>query len=601
MEEILLNIDSRYRDITKYPNECKFVLNLEKNYKNIISARMVSNEINNNIKYIDSKKNNNFIIVHIPNKLNDPEGTIVELSDGFLQVIQPIQNIFNSLFAFLYNFNGSLEQTIVDDKPFAEKNFYIFYLNKDITLNFDFNNEQNPISLTNKLTIKQGWHTVYGINLQISNYIKEKYNERIIYIKSNSGNAIDLDLGKFKLAPFNLEIFDRRFRNIDFINQRPNSLDCIRIDNFIPLGNDNAGSYTGNLVQNLNLLKSNIYKFYIYDNNSFLITSGIPVANMGILDKLVNNEYIIPIGNGYLNEGTKLMSGSKYYINNSPSTPTSNSTQVYNLQMVVDYTSLKVSFQNSFTQVTTGDGLNFYYYWVDPTKVKPNTWGNADPSDPLGKTFFNMFEYLLDKTYLREQYFISEDQYSNKSFQPSLIKDIAQFQINFSNKELKNPVVNGIMDIKRLNYPSIGYYLGFRPNLKIDKDNFLFTPIIDETDLIINGTKVFDTTGDDYIFLKINNWGYIDFFNQQYFAKIIMTTSLGNPQLNDYVNKEYRFRQPVNINKLEIELVDYLGNTLDMNGSDYSFTLELKQLQNSDQKESYERNNLVFQGYPRNY
>ena len=36
MEEVLLNIDSRYRDIFIYPNECKFRYNLEKMYKNII-------------------------------------------------------------------------------------------------------------------------------------------------------------------------------------------------------------------------------------------------------------------------------------------------------------------------------------------------------------------------------------------------------------------------------------------------------------------------------------------------------------------------------------------------------------------------------------
>ena len=45
MEEILLNIDSRYRDILIYPNECKFKYNLEKIYKNIISARMISQKL----------------------------------------------------------------------------------------------------------------------------------------------------------------------------------------------------------------------------------------------------------------------------------------------------------------------------------------------------------------------------------------------------------------------------------------------------------------------------------------------------------------------------------------------------------------------------
>lgn len=603
MEEILLNIDSRYRDVLKYPNECKFTLNLEKTYKNIISARMVSNEINNNIKYIDSTKNNNYITVHVPNKLNDPDGTRLELSDGLLQAIQPIQNLFNALLTFLYNSNASLTQYKVDDKPYAEKNFYIFYLNSSITLGFDFNNENKPQSLSEKLTINEGWHSVYGLVLQIQKYIKQKYDEREIYVKTNkiaNNEIIDLDSGKFKLQPFDIPVFDRRFRNIDLIKKIPTKFDCVRIDNFIPKGNDGNGSYTDNLIKNLDLLKTNIYKFYIYNTITFLTTSNIPEEDMGILDLLVNNKYLIPPG--YLEENTNLLSSSKYYINNydyknPPTQPTNNSLQLYNMQMKVDYTSLKVSFVNTMTEDTSGEGLLFCYYWVDPSNSSPSSWSYPNASDPTGKTYSNELSNLVSKNYLYDQMFITREQYINYSYKPNLIKDIPQFQIDFQTNKIMNPIVNGIIDVKRMTYPSVGYYMGYRPDIKKEDDKFLLTPIWDETDLQLNATKIFDTTGDDYIFVKINDWGYIDFFNKPYFAKIILTTSLGNPQLNDYVNKEYRFRQPINVNRLDIELVDYLGNTLDMNGSDYSFTLEFRQMVNSDQKNTYERNNLVFTGY----
>ena len=49
-----------------------------------------------------------------------------------------------------------------------------------------------------------------------------------------------------------------------------------------------------------------------------------------------------------------------------------------------------------------------------------------------------------------------------------------------------------------------------------------------------------------------------------------------------------------NIQKLDIELIDYLGNTVDLNGIDFSFTLSLKQIFNTDQKASIERKSLVF-------
>ena len=53
MEEILINIDSKYRDINIYPNETKFRLNLDFNYKNIISAKLASIEINHNIQFLN--------------------------------------------------------------------------------------------------------------------------------------------------------------------------------------------------------------------------------------------------------------------------------------------------------------------------------------------------------------------------------------------------------------------------------------------------------------------------------------------------------------------------------------------------------------------
>ena len=38
MEEILVNIDSKYRDITVYPHESKYSITFEKKYKNIIAT-----------------------------------------------------------------------------------------------------------------------------------------------------------------------------------------------------------------------------------------------------------------------------------------------------------------------------------------------------------------------------------------------------------------------------------------------------------------------------------------------------------------------------------------------------------------------------------
>ena len=605
MEEVLLNIDSKYRNILINPNEAKFRYNLEKMYKNIISARMISIEINNNISYIDSFKGNNYITIHLPNKLNDPEGTKLELEDGLYQVIGLIQNSFNGLFEDLFNTNGGLQRRYIDNKNFAEKYFYFFYLNDDVEFNFDFNSILLPLSLSNKLTIKKGWHSIYGLVIQISDYITDKYNERQIYKLANPLTPIiDLDNGNFAISSLiTLPIFDRRFRSV--LTGDPTIHDCIRYDN-IATQTFNGG----NLNSNLSLLKTYIYQIYIIDITTFIpqnITTYSSYVSHGILDDLYSGEYIIPsdpiatsFGNlspNYIFNSTKLLSRSIYYLTKTfgeiPGYPTSCSTQIYNLIMQHDLLSLKVSINNFFTKAllkSSCECLNdgFFYYYVSPTSIN-QTWYTVD------KTPLNRFDTLFcNKQYLRDEMFITQAQLDDPLFQYTTEKDIADFEIDFSTYKLESAVTNGLIDIKRLNYPPVGYYLGFRPDLSKTSDNFIFSGIIDNTERIIKGTKIFDITGDDYLFLKVNDWGYFDFFSQKMFAKIILTSGLDSPKIEDYVNKEFRFRQPININKLDIELVDYLGNTVQLGGFNWSFTLELKQIVNSSDKTDIERKTLVF-------
>ena len=97
MEDTLISIDSKYRDTTKYQNESKFTINLEKTYKNIVSIKMVSLEITNTINYISSSKQNNYITFYFPNITNDPVGVKITLDNTQLQDIDKIKSLFNSL------------------------------------------------------------------------------------------------------------------------------------------------------------------------------------------------------------------------------------------------------------------------------------------------------------------------------------------------------------------------------------------------------------------------------------------------------------------------------------------------------------------------
>jgi hypothetical protein len=584
MEEILINIDSRYRDIIQYPNEAKFRVYFEKMYKNIIAITINSLEICNCINYISAAKCNNYITIHLPNKSSDPNGTILLLPDGLLQSIVSIKSLFNGLFTGFFNTNRNLQIHSFNNISFAEKYFYVFHLYKptEVSFNFNFNSVLLPPSLQNKLIINKGWYSVYGLVILIQQYIQQKYNERQTYFKKNpSTPQIDLDNGIFHLDPFDLHIFDRRFRSVN-----PN-LDCIRIDTIPQKDFDiNTNNVNNDLKSNLAELKNFIYKKYINDTITFICPKPIS-SEPGILDKLVNNEYIIP--SGYVYENTNLESGSKYHINNKPEEPTLDDTQIYNLSCEINLSNY-VYFRNSFTDTKC---RKFYYYFVDINGVLPSSWKQSNGDNII----INMFSNLLLRPFLLEHKFITSVQSNDPLYQVTLEYDIADFEIDFNtNKcgEQENSITDGIINIKKLKYLSIGYYMGYRPNPSKLIDKFLINSNIDFTDRIMTAPKFFDTTGHNYIFIKINDWGYIDFFGESLMAKILLTSGLGNPKLDDFVNQGYRFRQPININKLDIELVDYLGNTLDLNGSNFSCTIQLTNIISSDQKHIIEKEAIVF-------
>ena len=451
MEEILINIDSKYRDTLVYPDESKFTITLGNKYKNIISVRMLSLEITNTINYISSLKNNNFFIIHLPNKINDPDGIKLQLEDGLLQIIGSIRNIINILFSVYTNTTGALQQYTVDSKPFAEKYFYFFYLNEDITFTFDFNSILFPTILQTKLKINVGWHSVYGLVIQIQKYVNEMYNERKKYVSLNSNiEAKDLDNGNFTMNDFTLKIWDRRFRNLN--NAEPTQNDCIRIDEIIVSG------ITYNILNNFSTFKNKIYSHYLTE-----LTTYIPVSTgTKILDKLIGNSYIIPPGYVGANGTRKYESGSIYFINNNSTTPSTDSTQIYNLMMQINNISYTVSIENKFTTDATA-GIDYYYYYVDLNGGE-NSWKSTNTTT---NSINNRIANLTSKKFLRDNKFISLNNFNDPHYTVSLIKDIASFEIDFNTySNLVNAVDNGILNIKKMQYPPLGFYIGYRPNIK---------------------------------------------------------------------------------------------------------------------------------------
>jgi len=144
-------------------------------------------------------------------------------------------------------------------------------------------------------------------------------------------------------------------------------------------------------------------------------------------------------------------------------------------------------------------------------------------------------------------------------------------------------------------YPSLGYQLGFR------KDNYTSSPIVEggSAVFIISSESQLDTIGDQYLFLKINDYGvifhdYEDIItkdssgtiigrekyvgDKNVFAKIILNTNKAEQVFDNgsnFLTKSYIFRQPIDLDRFNISLTDPRGNIVDMVHMDFSLTLEI--------------------------
>ena len=130
-------------------------------------------------------------------------------------------------------------------------------------------------------------------------------------------------------------------------------------------------------------------------------------------------------------------------------------------------------------------------------------------------------------------------------------------------------------------YPSLGHYLGFRETIINNISTYKTNSVI-------------QTIGENYVFLKVNDYGRVGTnLNDNYvMAKIIVNKYKNCMVFDDYANyitKEHEFYQPININKLYIELIDSYGKTIDMNFVDFSLTLEVTHIYNSFVKEKAQK------------
>ena len=119
-------------------------------------------------------------------------------------------------------------------------------------------------------------------------------------------------------------------------------------------------------------------------------------------------------------------------------------------------------------------------------------------------------------------------------------------------------------------YKSLGKLLGF------SEDTY-------STEGTLTAENLPSVVGEHYYFIKVNDLGTIYNKNYRYMSKIVVTAPLYEKSFDSrkrYVNKVVHMNQPTKLSKLDISLHDYKNNLLNLNGIDFSFTLELTVINN---------------------
>lgn len=144
----------------------------------------------------------------------------------------------------------------------------------------------------------------------------------------------------------------------------------------------------------------------------------------------------------------------------------------------------------------------------------------------------------------------------------SIISDAVNFYVDF-------PRANG-------NYASLGQLLGF------NDINYR------SSDMRLDAEKVINVLGENYYFLKVNDYGCVYNQNRKYLCKFIVDApkyEVVYESRNLFVTKNHIFDQPIDIDKLDIKVEDLYGNIVKQNGFNYSFTIEFKIIKNETLKQ----------------
>jgi hypothetical protein len=153
-------------------------------------------------------------------------------------------------------------------------------------------------------------------------------------------------------------------------------------------------------------------------------------------------------------------------------------------------------------------------------------------------------------------------------------------------------------DGERNNGIGLGYNLGFRQKTYNVTTPFTTSPL---TTYKLISEACINTVGDNYIFLTINDLHVVDHKTNsnylQVLAKIIIREERNAIIFDDgssCLSNEIIFPAPTELSQFNIKLVDPYGACVDLNGMNFSFTLEITEVLNTKLYDFYR--NYIWSG-----
>jgi hypothetical protein len=191
--------------------------------------------------------------------------------------------------------------------------------------------------------------------------------------------------------------------------------------------------------------------------------------------------------------------------------------------------------------------------------------GNYSTSDILASTLqSSLNDSLSDFTVLR-------DPISNRI----TITHAGVFDITFVTR-ITNSITGQVVNSPNPYKNGLGYYLGFSQTT--------YTGLTSYTAELVP-----TIVANNYVYLVLNDWNVVQHqsFNNTHFSafsKLLITgpknTLFFDTASSNSTTKEIFFQQPVDITRIEMQLLDPYGNQLNLRGADFSITLEIKQILN---------------------